>query len=147
MAIFSGVFSDLRRFGRRKKLACYTGFLVPTLEAMASTDANVREFLEHEFQSWVGKEKQILGWVVDLEDCSFKPRSSDLLSAFGAVPIPAFEIFSEEQRLMCYDTFLIPITMNIARIDSEFRRSFVEGFVNWERDMRRLLGRVGWMFY
>jgi hypothetical protein len=97
-------------------------FLVPTLEGIASADPNVREFFEGEFGWWVKMEQQNLGWVVSSEDCSLKPDSPYFV---GLGSVPAFRNFSKEQQLVCYDTFLVPFFMTMARRDSKFRREFV----------------------
>lgn len=132
-----GVFSTLRRFDERKKLDCYIGFLVPTIEGIAYVDPMVRESFERDFRSWVEKANQRFGWAIGSKDSIFKPDSSELL---GLGSFPLFRKFSDEQRLICYDTFLVPFFMNMARRNGGFRRTFVEGFANWERDMRRLFG-------
>ena len=142
MAIFSGVFSDLRKFGNRKKLACYASLLVPIIQGSALADPNVREYFEREFGCWLKMAEQDFGWVVPSEDRQFKPDCQALLAE-----IPAFSKFSKAQQLVCYDTFLVPFLMAMARNDEEFRRDFVESFVNWEREMRKLYGWLGWKFY
>jgi len=143
--LFGGVFSTLRNFSERKKLTCYASFLVLLLEGSASADPNAREFLEGEFGWWVKMAQQDLGWLVRSEDCSLKRDESSFLGPVGR--IPAFWNFSKEQQLVCYDTFLLPLLMSMARSDDEFRRDFVERFMNWEREMRKLLGWLTWRLY